>query len=213
MCTDVKKKRISCFGIEFTSKTDLFVSQLATIRGHYRTMRDDDQSAQDGFIMGFSNPLTESTVGAADSTDGRVTVIGYRPLREDAGHGSKGNMLLPFSFEGTGGCREPVGVLSEVNFINSLFFLLYHHINVRILRSKLDVTDAYARKDNLDPEKWRRLEFRPQCLFGRFTPKNKINHFIQVSMSLAQGTNWGTLSKSNWNLEVLVFEESEPNCL
>ena len=27
-------------------------------------------------------------------------------------------------------------------------------------------------------------------------------------MSLVQSTNyWGTLSKSNWNLEVLVFEE------
>ena len=89
-------------------------------------MRDDDQAAQDGFIMGFSNPLTESTVGAADSTDGRVTVIGYRPLREDAGHGFKGNMLLPFTFEGMGGCREPVGMLIEINSINSLFSLFLY---------------------------------------------------------------------------------------
>ena len=107
-------------GPELISKTDLFVSQLATIRGRYRTMRDDDQSTQEGFIMGFSNPLTESAVGAADSTDSRVTVIGYRPLREDAGHGSKGNMFLPFTCDCTGDCREPVGVLIEINF-NSLF--------------------------------------------------------------------------------------------
>ena len=26
-------------------------------------------------------------------------------------------------------------------------------------------------------------------------------------MYLAQSTNWGTLSRWNWNLEVLVFEE------
>lgn len=55
-------------------------------------MRDEDQTAGDNFIMGFSNPITESPVGAADSTDGGVTVLGYRPLKED-GDGAKGNVL------------------------------------------------------------------------------------------------------------------------
>lgn len=44
-------------------------------------MRNDDQGTQDDFIMGFSNPITESS--SSDKADGRVTVLGYRPLRED----------------------------------------------------------------------------------------------------------------------------------
>ena len=48
-------------------------------------MRDEDQTNQDNIIMGFSNPITESPAGVADSTDGRVTVLGYRPLTEDGG--------------------------------------------------------------------------------------------------------------------------------
>ena len=56
-------------------------------------MRDEDQTAGDNFVMGFSNPITESPVGAAYSTDGGVTVLGYRPLKED-GDGAKGKRTL-----------------------------------------------------------------------------------------------------------------------
>ncbi|XP_078347904.1 NT-3 growth factor receptor-like isoform X2 [Oculina patagonica] len=59
----------------------VWISKLALIRGRYRTMRNDDQGTQDDFIMGFSNPITESS--SSDKADGRVTVLGYRPLRED----------------------------------------------------------------------------------------------------------------------------------
>ncbi|XP_073245309.1 serine/threonine-protein kinase LMTK1-like isoform X2 [Porites lutea] len=57
--------------------------KLASMRGRYRTMRDEaDNTVQNnGFIMGFSNPLTESV---ADKTDGSVTVLGYRSLGEDS---------------------------------------------------------------------------------------------------------------------------------
>lgn len=66
--------------------------QLALIRGRYRTMRNEDQGTQDNFIMGFSNPKTESC--SIDKADGRVTVLGYRPLREDGCNkdGVKGNL-------------------------------------------------------------------------------------------------------------------------
>lgn len=61
----------------------VWISKLASMRGRYRTMRDEaDNTVQNnGFIMGFSNPLTESV---ADKTDGSVTVLGYRSLGEDS---------------------------------------------------------------------------------------------------------------------------------
>lgn len=67
--------------------------QLASFRGRYRTMGDEDQSAQDGFILGFSNPVADSSVGSSgDTIDGKVTVLGYRPLGEDS-DGYKGNSV------------------------------------------------------------------------------------------------------------------------
>lgn len=56
-------------------------------------MGDEDQSAQDGFILGFSNPVADSSVGSSgDTIDGKVTVLGYRPLGEDS-DGYKGNSV------------------------------------------------------------------------------------------------------------------------
>lgn len=67
--------------------------QLASFRGRYRTMGDEDQSAQDGFILGFSNPVADRSVGSSgDTIDGKVTVLGYRPLGEDS-DGCKGNSV------------------------------------------------------------------------------------------------------------------------
>lgn len=71
-----------------------FNFQLASMRGRYRTMRDEgDNTVQNnGFIMGFSNPLTESV---ADKTDGSVTVLGYRSLGEDSNKGGvKGKAIM-----------------------------------------------------------------------------------------------------------------------
>lgn len=71
-----------------------FNFQLASMRGRYRTMRDEgDNTVQNnGFIMGFSNPLTESV---ADKTDGSVTVLGYRSLGEDSNKdGVKGKAIM-----------------------------------------------------------------------------------------------------------------------
>jgi len=67
--------------------------QLAFIRGRYRTMKNDEQGSRDNFIMGFSNPITESSAESVDKADGQVKVLGYRPLPED-GHkdGIKGKL-------------------------------------------------------------------------------------------------------------------------
>lgn len=47
-------------------------------------MRNEEQGIQDNFLMGFStNPITESSAESVDKADGRVTVLGYRPLQED----------------------------------------------------------------------------------------------------------------------------------
>ena len=61
-------------------------------------MRDEDTPAQENFIMGFNNPVAESV---ADKTDaGTVTVLGYRPLGEDArSDGVKGKMAALVSDE------------------------------------------------------------------------------------------------------------------
>ena len=72
----------------------LFNFQLASMRGRYRTMRDEaDHTVQNNsFVMGFSNPLTESV---ADATDGSVTVLGYRSLGEDSNRdGVKGKPVM-----------------------------------------------------------------------------------------------------------------------
>ncbi|KAJ7372760.1 Lemur tyrosine kinase 3 [Desmophyllum pertusum] len=62
----------------------IWISKLAPLfRGRYRTMSNEDQGAQDNFIMGFNNPITESSGNSLDKADGKVTVLGYRPLRED----------------------------------------------------------------------------------------------------------------------------------
>ena len=104
-CDQFKSKRLSntflwcCQFFVYLHKKELVVStldferfncdvcfQLASIRGRYRTMRDEDNPTQENFIMGFSNPIVQS---AADKTDGTVTVLGYRPLSSD---GTKGKM-------------------------------------------------------------------------------------------------------------------------
>jgi len=56
-------------------------------------MRNEEQGARDNFIVGFGNPITESSAESVDKADGQVTVIGYRPLPED-GHkdGIKGKL-------------------------------------------------------------------------------------------------------------------------
>ena len=46
-------------------------------------MRNEEQGFPDKFLMGFSNPITESSADSVDKADGRVTVLGYRPLQED----------------------------------------------------------------------------------------------------------------------------------
>ena len=80
---------------QFRFVTQMFFNfQLASMRGRYRTMRDEaDNTVQNnGFIMGFSNPLTESV---ADKTDGSVTVLGYRSLGEDSNKdGVKGKAVM-----------------------------------------------------------------------------------------------------------------------
>lgn len=69
----------------------VWIPKLASIRGRYRTMSNEDQASPDSFIMGFTNPITESSVDCFDKADGKVTILGYRPLREDADkYGFKG---------------------------------------------------------------------------------------------------------------------------
>lgn len=46
-------------------------------------MRNEEQGTRDNFIMGFSNPITESSAESVDKADGQVTVLSYRPLPED----------------------------------------------------------------------------------------------------------------------------------
>lgn len=76
----------------------VWISKLASFRGRYRTMGDEDQSAQDGFILGFNNPVADSSVGSSgDTIDGKVTVLGYRPLGEDS-DGYKGYSLFKSMF-------------------------------------------------------------------------------------------------------------------
>lgn len=68
----------------------VWIPKLASIRGRYRTMSNEDQASPHSFIMGFSNPITENSVDCFDKGDGKVTVLGYRPLREDTDkHGVK----------------------------------------------------------------------------------------------------------------------------
>lgn len=68
----------------------VWIPKLASVRGRYRTMSNEDQASPDNFIMGFCNPITENSVDCFDKADGKVTVLGYRPLREDTyKHGVK----------------------------------------------------------------------------------------------------------------------------
>lgn len=67
------------------------------MRGRYRSMSNEDQTSPDSFIMGFSNPITESSADSFDKADGKVTVLGYRPLREDTNKdGAKGKVHFYF---------------------------------------------------------------------------------------------------------------------
>lgn len=78
-------------------KAFYYFFQLASIRGRYRTMSNEDQASPDSFIMGFTNPITESSVDCFDKADGKVTILGYRPLREDADkYGFKGKIYVVF---------------------------------------------------------------------------------------------------------------------
>ena len=85
-------KMEDCHG--FDHKYLLF--QLGSSGSPYQTMRDEDGRAAHSFTMEFNNPKADSSnsfetaVIADNDADGKVTVLGYRLLREDGDDNCKG---------------------------------------------------------------------------------------------------------------------------
>lgn len=61
-------------------------------------MTNDDSSPKDEqFIIGFSNPIMDSTTAVGDSEDsGAVKVLGYTPLNTEKYPGQKGAIFDTF---------------------------------------------------------------------------------------------------------------------
>lgn len=76
---------------------EVWVSKLGSSGSPYQTMRDEDGRAAHSFTMEFNNPKADSSnsfetaVIADNDADGKVTVLGYRPLREDGDDNCKAN--------------------------------------------------------------------------------------------------------------------------